>query len=374
MTMYEIHMLMNYPANCLNRDDTGTPKTVLFNGAERIRISSQCLKRAWRTSPLFRNAFGEIACRTRLLPELVADELKKKGRDEEMIRSAKKVISTDKKRKKDASEDDPYLMDKMEFYSPEEVRMIADAVETAYDADPAKFKKLSYADISGMCKDQKAGITIDQAMFGRMVTDQTVGEIDAAVQVAHAMSVNAASMESDYFVAVDDLLALGEKEGPSSVGHMNTTDYDSSCFYEHVVIDMDQLIKNLKDSDEAKAYLAHICSEMVKVMAFTSPSARQNSFEAHVVPEVIYVEQKDEKIPVNLCNAFAEPSYRNVAAESVRKLADEADRMESVFGLKPKHAVWLKTRESYATPKSDDITIVSSITELMNQMDQWSAE
>lgn len=374
MTMYEIHMLMNYPANCLNRDDTGTPKTVLFNGTERIRISSQCLKRAWRTSSQFKKSFGEIAARTRLLPELVADELKNRGHDEEMILSAKKVISTEKKRRKDAPDTDPYLMDKMEFYSPEEVCMITDAVESAYDSDPKKFVKMTYSDISGMCKDKRAGITIDQAMFGRMVTDATVGEIDAAVQVAHAFSTNASAMESDYFVAVDDLIATGAKNGPSAVGHMNTTDFDSSCFYEHVVIDMDQLEKNLKGSEEAKKYLPKVCSEMLKVMAFTSPSARQNTFEAHVVPEVIYVEEKEDKIPVNLCNAFDEPSYKNVAKESVAKLAKEADRIEKVYGLKPKHAIWLKTRDTYEVPESESTLVVDSFDDLVNKLNEWAAE
>ena len=128
MTMYEIHVLMNYPANCLNRDDMGSPKTVVFNGTERIRISSQSLKRAWRTSKLFKESFGDVAARTRGLPELVGDSLEKKGCDAEMIIAAKKVISTDKKRSKDATDADPYMMDKMEFYSAEEVDMIADTL------------------------------------------------------------------------------------------------------------------------------------------------------------------------------------------------------------------------------------------------------
>lgn len=42
--LYEIHMLKNYPSTNLNRDDTGTPKTCVFGGVARGRISSQCLK------------------------------------------------------------------------------------------------------------------------------------------------------------------------------------------------------------------------------------------------------------------------------------------------------------------------------------------
>lgn len=56
--LYEIHMIKNYPPTNLNRDDTGAPKTCMFGGALRGRISSQCLKRSWRTSEIFRQAIG----------------------------------------------------------------------------------------------------------------------------------------------------------------------------------------------------------------------------------------------------------------------------------------------------------------------------
>lgn len=42
--LIEVHMLKNYPATNLNRDDTGAPKTCMFGGVQRGRISSQCLK------------------------------------------------------------------------------------------------------------------------------------------------------------------------------------------------------------------------------------------------------------------------------------------------------------------------------------------
>ena len=65
--LYEIHMLKNYPPTNLNRDETGAPKTCLFGGVTRGRISSQCLKRSWRMSPTFREEIGEeyIGIRTR---------------------------------------------------------------------------------------------------------------------------------------------------------------------------------------------------------------------------------------------------------------------------------------------------------------------
>ncbi len=55
-TFIQLHLLTAYPAANLNRDDTGAPKTVVLGGATRLRVSSQSLKRAWRTSALFEQA------------------------------------------------------------------------------------------------------------------------------------------------------------------------------------------------------------------------------------------------------------------------------------------------------------------------------
>ena len=49
MAFLQIHTLTSYPAALLNRDDVGFAKRLPFGGATRTRISSQCLKRHWRT-------------------------------------------------------------------------------------------------------------------------------------------------------------------------------------------------------------------------------------------------------------------------------------------------------------------------------------
>ena len=48
MKLIELHVLQSFPVSCLNRDDVGSPKTAVFGGVNRARISSQCLKRAIR--------------------------------------------------------------------------------------------------------------------------------------------------------------------------------------------------------------------------------------------------------------------------------------------------------------------------------------
>src|SRR5437879_2444233 len=48
MKLIELHILQSFPVSCLNRDDVGAPKTAVFGGVNRARLSSQCLKRAIR--------------------------------------------------------------------------------------------------------------------------------------------------------------------------------------------------------------------------------------------------------------------------------------------------------------------------------------
>ena len=73
MTMFlQLHLLTAYPASNLNRDDTGRPKTLDFGGAPRIRVSSQSLKRAWRTSPVFGDRLQQMGKRTQRLGEDLA--------------------------------------------------------------------------------------------------------------------------------------------------------------------------------------------------------------------------------------------------------------------------------------------------------------
>ena len=69
-TFVHADMLVSYPPSNLNRDDLGRPKTAVMGGAKRIRISSQSLKRAWRTSHVFGAALsGHIGTRTKEMGE-----------------------------------------------------------------------------------------------------------------------------------------------------------------------------------------------------------------------------------------------------------------------------------------------------------------
>ena len=72
----QVHILTSYPPSNLNRDDLGRPKTAMFGGRNRLRVSSQCLKRTWRTSATFEAALaGHLGKRTRRIGELAMERM-----------------------------------------------------------------------------------------------------------------------------------------------------------------------------------------------------------------------------------------------------------------------------------------------------------
>ncbi len=357
--LYEIHMIKNYPPTNLNRDETGSPKSCYFGGTQRGRISSQCLKHSWRTSPLFSDLLGEIGIRTRKLPELVSMELRKRGVDEALISVAEKKVSGIAN--KDGKENNDRMTSQIVFYSAADVSSITDLMEKcASDAGDVKgFEKMKATDIIKQIKDAKLRpITMDVALFGRMVTSDAFADVEAAVQTAHAISTHAVNQESDYFTAVDDMISLGGSEdaGAAMIGD---TDFNSCCYYHYMAIDTDILEANLRYSPEAKALVAEVLPAMLQVMAYSDPSGKQNSFAGHVLPDMLCVEVKKRKIPVSYANAFAEPvrfsGQQKLVSESVKKLIAEIDTMDQAYGLEVVHRGWFSPRTPGLTPKKSEI-------------------
>ena len=227
--LFEIHMLKNFPATNLNRDETGAPKTCYFGGSQRGRISSQCLKRSWRTSELF-GALESRGWRSRNLPEMVAKKLREMNVDEAYIDPAKLMLTGIANKDKTVSND--LITGQIIFFSPEDVQALADTVKalTEQYEDVQKFTKLKPDDIIGpMKKAQARAITLDIALFGRMVTSDIILNVEASMQVAHAVSTHPVNLESDYFTAVDDLIHMMDEGGAGMIGDI---DYDSCCYHD----------------------------------------------------------------------------------------------------------------------------------------------
>lgn len=161
------------------------------------------------------------------------------------------------------------------------------------------------------------------------------------MQVAHAISTNKVSVESDYFTAMDDMLS-GESMDELGAAMIGDVDFNASCYYVYASIDTDALAKNLEYAEEPEEIVRKAIPALLRAMAFTDPSGKQNSFAGHVMPSVVMVECKEKKIPTSMVNAFVEPVGKggDLVKQSAQKLADEVDMTARNFGLEVRERLW----------------------------------
>src|SRR5699024_4437294 len=191
----QLHLLTSYAPSNLNRDDLGRPKTAKMGGFERLRVSSQSLKRNWRVSDVFQQALsGHIGTRTKRLGKEVFDTLIEKGCTEKQATEwARSIAGVFGKIKKEGLE-----IEQLAHISPAEKNA---ALELAVKL--AEEKRAPEAGELALLKNDNTAADI--AMFGRMLASSPAYNVDAACQVAHAISVHSIVIEDDYFTAVDDL-------------------------------------------------------------------------------------------------------------------------------------------------------------------------
>jgi CRISPR system Cascade subunit CasC len=256
----QIHFLTSYPASLLNRDDVGFAKRIPFGGAVRTRVSSQCLKRHWRTfagdNSLSSIPDAQMSVRSRRTFErCVFEPLREKGIPEGVARAAadalmSAVLGESAKAKKAKAEGESSLDTNQitVFGRPELDYFVKELAELCGAQDP---KKVAEAVKKHFTKERKKnlealriGAGLDAALFGRMVTSDILGRCDAALHVAHAFTVHEEATESDYFSAVDDLLRSGYDTELGS-GHIGTAELTSGLFYGYVVVDVPLLVENL---------------------------------------------------------------------------------------------------------------------------------
>ena len=352
--LIEIHMLKNYPPVNLNRDDSGAPKSCFFGGVQRGRISSQCLKRSWRTSEVFKN-IGSFGIRTRKLPELVSERLLEMGVSPELCEAAKEKMTGIANKEGSTTTDG--LTAQIVFYSREEIERVALRVKEAIDADGdlKTFAKRKAKEFDAMKEDAKISpISADIALFGRMVTSDYFMNVDASMQVAHAISTHAVNRESDYYTAMDDLLKAGEEAGAAMIGD---TDYNSCCYYEYASIDTDALAENLKNAPDRAAIMNKIIPALLQAMAYSNPSGKQNTFAGQIMPDLVMIECKKDKIPLSYVNAYETPvptwgSNPRIVETSIKRLAEHVDNMDNAYSLPVLARGWFAPRYSDIKPQS----------------------
>jgi CRISPR system Cascade subunit CasC len=359
----QVHMLQSVPPGNLNRDDSGQPKKCLFGGVTRGRISSQCLKRNMRLSPLFQEAFAEqLANRTKYLPRLVADAVHKAGViPEKEIDGIKAGIAAQfrKEAKAEADGDDASdtassatdVTPQLVFFRPAFATKIAELLGEMRKSHPKAYKKFIGEKEKRSKEEDKAAdeaiqafrdaalnaresLSVDVGLFGRMTTSDIVVDVEAACQVAHAISTHETLIESDYFTAMDDLqdsfvTSQTQSGGAAFLGSGDTeTFFSSAVYYKYVNIDTDALMKTVGDADKVR----HAVGVMVQAAALATPTGKQNSFAAHSVPELVLVEVSKRKQPISYANAFLEPVQGDdLMLESVRALGQYCGSIAAAY-------------------------------------------
>jgi CRISPR system Cascade subunit CasC len=335
-------MLQNYaPAN-LNRDESGSPKSAVFGGHPRGRISSQCLKRSIRRSITFADAFQAdnlLAARTKRLPQLISDALKEMDVADEVrmaiVARVPEIGQESTKRGKATVDPEKQVTRQLIFIGSGEAQEIARKLLAQYqEVGNKKWQSLKIEDITGQLG-ASLPLSVDIAMFGRMTTSAAFEDVQAAVQVAHALSTNRIVPEYDYYTAVDDL----QPSDDPGAGMIGDVEFNSSTYYKYFNVHWEQLVKNLGGDAEiaAKAVTA-----LIEAAAIAQPSGKQNSFAAHNLPDFILIEVRDNNLPVSYANAFLQPAYESGAmtlmGSSVNKLAEYSKQLRAAYSLNGQRA------------------------------------
>lgn len=193
------------------------------------------------------------------------------------------------------------------------------------------------------------------------------------MQVAPAISTNKVMVESDYFTAMDDLLK-GDTMEESGSGMIGDIDYDSSCYYLYASLDTDALRENLKNADDPDALVRKAIPALLRTIALTNPSGKQNSFAGHVLPSAILVECKQEKIPVSLVNAFVKPvqpgKTGDLVKNSIQSLVQEAEQISSDFGMTADKRLWFCVDRYRDIAPQQDAVVCKTFAELIEQAEQ----
>lgn len=301
----ELHVIQNFAPSNLNRDDTGNPKDAEFGGVRRARISSQCFKRAIREAPIFaKTTEAEPGARTRRVVALLQEPLVAAGKEEEEINTVLEFFVPSYLSKLEGKLAEDIRTRVMVFISPKEIEVIASALLENWDelvAEESKTRTAVIRDLTAGFKDVTSAPDI--ALFGRMLAQKPVLNIDAACQVAHAISTHRVTMEMDFWTAVDDLKDMQEDDD-AGAGGMGFTGFNSACFYRYIRLDWEQLVKNLGgDIDLARRSVEGFLRALVEAV----PSGKQNSFAAHNPPSFLLATVRNGGFAWSLANAFERP-------------------------------------------------------------------
>jgi CRISPR system Cascade subunit CasC len=320
MKHLELHIIQSVPVACLNRDDLNSPKTAVFGGVQRARVSSQSWKRAIREMAKEIAPAQFMGERTKLMFEplvkdMVAAGLSTSDADE----GARKIV--DALVKLDTKATDKVKSTTLYFMSPLELQTLARVYNETKDV------KKAIKAVDAKCLKDAADISI----FGRMVANDHSLTVEAASMFSHALSTHKVDNEIDFFAAVDDLQLKDE----AGAGMTGTPEFNSATYYRFAALNLDMLAdcEHLEclTREERQSVVRTFIEATVKAI----PSARKNTMNGNTLPVYVLGVVREKGHPVQLINAFENPvrPSQGYAAASVALLKAEYAKLGETWGI-----------------------------------------
>lgn len=388
MKHLELHIIQSVPVACLNRDDLNSPKTAVFGGVQRARVSSQSWKRAIRVmAEQELDSSGQFkGKRSRLFIEKISSALRALGETEESA-DALAICAGHYLAKLDPKQEGKVKT--LVFLSPLEYEIFAKALfaldndakkalvaaigsvdmaklttneDTDEDVEEGKAekpkkgeKKLSAkkftqlvakilkSPIEKAFKGEKKYMkslpkdAADIALFGRMVANDHSLTVEAASMFSHALSTHKADNEIDFFSAVDD---LQPKEEPGA-GMTSTLEFNSGTYYRFAALNLDMLADAEHLKSMTKKERQDVVHTFVEATIKAIPGARKNTMNGNTLPVYVLGVVREKGHPIQLINAFenpVRPTMQGFALESINRLNTEYCDLKETWGVESIYA------------------------------------
>lgn len=344
----DIHAIQTLPPSNVNRDDTGSPKTALYGGVRRARVSSQSWKRAMRQYFL-NECPNDLGIRSLDIIRYVADKIIEKDAsvtEENAMKLSEKMFNDAGIKTKDQKTKALFFLGK------KQAELLAEAAVKGETQKSVLKQILS------------ENPAVDIAMFGRMVADDPSLNEDASVQVAHAISTHEVQTEFDYYTAVDE---LAPEENPGA-GMIGTIEYNSSSLYRYANISMHELARQLGNKEQAVA----AAKLFIQAFANSMPTGKANTFANQTLPQLLMINIRQDR-PVNLVTAFEKPirSRTGNVAPSIDRLFDEVKKSEK-YVLAPVKTLYVAaedvTKPEWGIEEDNIFALINDFAEIVEDI------
>ena len=335
----DFHVIQTVPPSCINRDDTGSPKTAVYGGSTRARVSSQAWKHAMRDYFKLSIPKEELGVRTKYVRGKIADEIQKlngKLSREQCEDLAGTILgkgaARHKEKDKEKKQEDSYNKEELDtllYISWKQIRELAKLVVDSITEEGGLGKE-EEKDIKEKAREKLMdNPSFEMVLFGRMVATDSSLKYDAAAQVAHSISTHAVHNEYDYFTAVDDL-KVGDSSG---AGHLGPVEFNSSTLYRYATVSLAAFKKWVGNP-------AKVIRTFAEAFIYSMPTGKQSTFANRTVPDAVYITIREDQ-PVNFSGAFEDAvvSRNGFSKPSAEQLVEYVKKSYQNFVEVPMYAL-----------------------------------